>query len=140
MDTQKTPITCPQCRRVQTMKVPLKVNTLKDRGARERILSGALFSFVCTGCGYTAEVLPRGFLYQDPTRRLMVYLSPAGGEPLGGAQLPQSFARYRLRVVSDRVRLVEQILISDAGLDDRHVMIFKTQVKPAVDRLSLIHI
>ena len=80
------------------------------------------------------EVLPRGFLYQDPDARSMIYLSPSGGEPLGGAALPASFSPYRLRVVGDRVRLVEQILITDAGLDDRHVMLFKALMKPAVDR------
>lgn len=116
------------------MLVPLKVNTRHDRGAREGILSGSLFAFVCQGCRYTAEVLPRGFLYQDPDARRLIYLSPAGGAPLGGAPLPASFSHYRLRVVSDRVRLVEQLLIADAGLDDRHVMLFKALMKPAVDR------
>lgn len=134
MDTQKTPITCPSCATTATMHVPLKVNTRMDRGARQGILSGGLFAFVCQECGYTAEVLPRGFLYQDPDALRMVYLSPAGGEPMAGAPLPNSFSRYRLRVVADRVQLVEQILITEAGLDDRHVMLFKAVMKPAIDR------
>lgn len=133
MDTQKTPITCPQCSRAATMKVPLKVNTLRDRAARDGILSGSLFAFFCDGCGFSAEVLPRGFLYQDPTHRLMVYLSPSGEPATHNIQLPASFGDYRLRVVSDRVRLVEQILIREAGFEDRHVMLFKAQVKPTVD-------
>ncbi|MFT5680835.1 MAG: hypothetical protein ACI8RZ_001741 [Myxococcota bacterium] len=115
------------------MKVPLKVNTRHDQGAREGIFTGSLFAFFCDGCGFFAEVLPRGFLYQDPDHRLMVYLSPSGDPALSNIQLPPSFGDYRLRVVRDRVRLVEQLLIREAGLDDRHVMLFKAQVKPTVD-------
>jgi hypothetical protein len=133
MDTQKTPITCPQCSRSASMKVPLKVNTRRDRAARDGILSGSLFAFFCDGCGFSAEVLPRGFLYQDPALRLMVYLSPSGEPATHNIQLPASFGDYRLRVVSDRVRLVEQILIREAGFEDRHVMLFKAQVKSTVD-------
>lgn len=133
MDTQKTPITCPQCSRAATMKVPLKVNTRRDRGARDGIFSGSLFAFFCDGCGFSAEVLPRGFLYQDPGQRLMVYLSPRGEPATDNIQLPASFGDYRLRVVRDRVRLVEQILIREAGLEDRHVMLFKAQMKATID-------
>lgn len=128
MDTQPTPITCPQCSRVETMDVPLKVNTRLDPGARQGLLSGSLFAFVCSGCGYTAEVLPRGFLYQDPDNTLLLYLTPAAGTPPGG-RLPAQFADHRIRVVTGRVAAAEQVLIAEAGLDDRHVMLLKIRMK-----------
>jgi hypothetical protein len=64
----------------------------------------------------------------------MVYLSPQGEPVLSSIQLPASFSDYRLRVVSDRVRLVEQILIAEARLDDRQVLLFEALMKPTVDR------
>ena len=134
MDVQQTAITCPQCRTPAQLAVPLKVDAKADPEAREGILTGTLFAFVCAGCQFTAEVLPTGFLYIDTDRRFMGYLTPGGAEPLGGAPVPTTYTGYQMRVAQSRVQLVEKILIMEDSLDDRHIEILKGLVLPELNR------
>ncbi len=125
---------CPYCQ--ATIDVPYvdEVNIENEPTIKEKILSGAFFSYTCPTCGEHLPVVGP-LLYHDPTIPTMLYLIPPGfdtsTEKLDEMlELIQNIegdktSLYQARLVNSVDKLLEKIYIQDAKLDDRIVELVK---------------
>ena len=102
---------CARCGAKHSVEVPQSVNAANDPELKERVRSGALFTWSCPHCG-TLGLLRFPFLYHDPAERLMLVLT---SEAVNAEGLPEG---YTGRLVRTPGELIEKIKIFDAGLDD----------------------
>lgn len=102
---------CARCGAGHTAEVPQSVNAAASPELRERVRSGAFFTWNCPHCG-AANLLKFPFLYHDPQERLMLVLTDA---PVSADGVPEG---YTGRIVRSAGELIEKINIFDAGLDD----------------------
>ena len=65
-------VTCPECGNVQNFIVWQSLNGDLDSEAKQQLLDGTLFRFVCNKCGYTSHV-DYNLLYHDMTHKAMIY-------------------------------------------------------------------
>jgi hypothetical protein len=131
-------VTCPHCGHEQDFMRWDSVNVELNPELRQGILSGALFMFVCGGCGQRVEVA-YDMLYHDPVGRRMFWLRTAelmSREDAQAAVRAFGPARegYAFRIVLDRFALVEKILLVAAGLDDRVMELMKARLWDGLDR------
>ena len=118
-------IPCPKCQHRQDFTTWNSVNVDLDPSLRDRLLSGELTRFTCDRCQHSCEV-SYALLYHDMTRKLMVYIVTGGDTselstiPVGGMM-----KGYQFRIVTNRNQLVEKVRITEAGLDDRAMELFK---------------
>ncbi|MCR4824329.1 MAG: CpXC domain-containing protein [Bacteroidales bacterium] len=107
------PITtsCSRCGAEHTADIPQSVNAATSPELREKVRSGALFTWTCPHCG-TVNLLKVPFLYHDPAEHLMLVLTDA---PVNAEGVPEGYTGRQVRSVGD---LIEKIKIFDAGLDD----------------------
>lgn len=136
MSTQMTEeVGCPQCGAAVRTELWPGVNAAERPELRARVLDETLFDWRCPECGYRARfVYP--FLYHDPNRKFMVYLSPngCGCDPVDvDKEFPQ-LGGFLKRVVSSPEALKEKILIFEAGLDDFAVEVVKFALAGVLDR------
>ena len=104
-------IECSKCGARHTLEVPQSVNAAADPELKERVRSGALFTWSCPQCG-TLNLLNFPFLYHDPAEHLMIVLSET---PLGAEGVPEGYTGRQVRTPGD---LIEKVKIFDAGLND----------------------
>ena len=102
---------CSRCGAEHSAEVLQSVNAATDPDLKEKVRSGALFTWTCPHCG-TVNLLQFPFLYHDPAEHLMLVLTET---PLGAEGLPEGYTGRQVRSVGD---LLEKIKIFDAGLDD----------------------
>jgi rubredoxin len=136
MSTQITEeISCPQCGAAVKTELWPGVDAVRNPDLKARILDETMFDWKCPECGYAARFL-YPFLYHDPERKFMVYLSPNGDgckESDIEAKFPQ-LAGITKRLVSTPESLKEKILIFEAGLDDRAVELVKFALAGVLDK------
>lgn len=130
MSTQMTEeISCPQCGAAVKTELWPGVDAIRNPELRTRVLSESMFDWNCPECGYAARFL-YPFLYHDPERKFMIYLS-LNDEDCGNEtaeEIETKFPQYSglvKRLVSTPEALKEKILIFEAGLDDRAVELVK---------------
>ena len=102
---------CARCGAKHSVEVPQSVNAATHPELKEKVRSGALFTWSCPHCG-TLGLLRFPFLYHDPAERLMLVLTT---EPVNAEGLPEG---YTGRLVRSPGELIEKVKIFDAGLDD----------------------
>jgi len=124
-------IVCPECGKTQDFTIWLTLNGDLDPEAKQQLLDGTLFNFVCKNCGHKSNV-NYGLLYHDMTHKAMVYYVDEDSveqtqETMLDAQKKMGFdiSGYRKRVVTDRNSLREKAIIFEHGLDDRVIEIIK---------------
>ncbi|MCI1965570.1 MAG: CpXC domain-containing protein [Oscillospiraceae bacterium] len=136
MATQITEeISCPQCGAAVKTELWPGVDAAQNPDRKARVLNETMFDWSCPECGYTARFL-YPFLYHDPERNYMVYLSPNGGgcEEIDlEKEFPQLHGVAK-RLVTTPEALKEKILIFDAGLDDRAVELVKLALAGVLDQ------
>ena len=136
MSTQITEeISCPQCGAAVKTQLWPGVDAALNPELKARVLDETMFDWHCSECGYEARFL-YPFLYHDPERNFMVYLSPNGGgceEADVDAQFPQ-LTDVAKRLVTTPEALKEKVLIFEAGLDDRAVELVKLALSGVLDR------
>lgn len=124
-------LTCHQCGQKSDFTIWKSLNADLDPQAKEQLLEGSLFQFVCPYCGYQSMV-NYALLYHDMTHRVMVYYVAqeavaktqtlfADMENTTGIKLSD----YRKRIVISQNALREKALIFEYGLDDRIIEIIK---------------
>lgn len=137
MSTQMTEeISCPQCGAAVKTELWPGVDAVRNPELKARVLNETMFDWRCPECGYAARFL-YPFLYHDPNRKFMVYLSPNGGGSGEEADLEKEFpqlAGVSKRLVSTPEALKEKILIFEAGLDDRAVELVKFALSGVLNR------
>lgn len=127
-------LNCPICKRDHNAKLWRRIDVGAEKGAKEKLLKGEFFHFICPECGYASE-LHYGSLYVDRGIRELIYLAeekeaaPSEAEKAAEAAAADLSFRKRgdslLRIVHSAEDLREKLLIFDNGLDDRLVEICK---------------
>ncbi|WP_411675759.1 CpXC domain-containing protein [Caproicibacter sp.] len=127
MSTQITEeISCPRCGAAVKTELWPGADAARNPELKARVLDESMFDWKCPECGYAARFL-YPFLYHDPERKFMVYLSPTGDgcEAVSmESEFPQLTGVVK-RLVTTPESLKEKILIFEAGLDDRAVELVK---------------
>ena len=127
------PITCPNCKTEQKIKVWESVDIAKSPKEKAKIISGEFFQFKCKKCDFSAP-LAYNCLYSDIENKMLIWLIPeltdevkdklTTAETLkGDNEHPTN--DYIYRIVTTPNELKEKIMINDAGLDDRVVELLK---------------
>lgn len=138
MSTQMTEeISCPQCGAAVKTELWPGVDASQNPELRTRVLDETMFDWNCPECGYAARFL-YPFLYHDPKRGFMVYLSPNGGgcgceSADADSEFPQ-LAGLTKRLVATPEALKEKILIFEAGLNDYAVELVKLALAGVLDK------
>lgn len=141
MSAQKTyPIRCPQCGHEQTVDLYDSINVAQQPELKKALFENSLNRVTCESCDAGFRI-DKPLLYHDPDRNIIIHWMPDNGvtrdevidefdrcmEELRGS-LPEDMEHPRVRLVFDRVELVELIFIIEAGMDERVVEYIKYTV------------
>ena len=123
-------LTCPICKLEHEAPLFTVIDAGKDKEAREKLISGGFFEFVCPDCGYVTD-LRYNCLYVDGDIRELIYIAASGDEPEKDAVRASEGIPFcasgdsLMRIVSTADELREKLLIFENGLDDRLVEVCK---------------
>ena len=124
-------VTCPECGNVQNFIVWQSLNGDLNPEAKQQLLDGTLFRFVCSKCGYTSHV-DYNMLYHDMTHKAMIYYvkeefveQTIDAMTDAENKMGVAMSGYRKRIVTDQNTLREKAIIFEHGLDDRVIEIIK---------------
>ncbi len=145
------PVACPKCRQENQVEIHESI-TSHDRHLRDRLMSGALWTWRCTPCGHdNATTYP--LLYHDMRAWCLIYyldrevtedpniiarMVPA---PDQLTALRRFNATYRFRLCRTLDDLMEKLRLLDAGLDDRAVEYLKLRSRANANTqgLAMVH-
>jgi hypothetical protein len=129
-------MSCPRCGHLQTVEFYRSVNVTINPELRGELFGHGLNIATCERCGSTG-FLPVPMFYHDMALRFLILLdsTDALGDDtahifevfMGKGIVPPAYAsmiegahhQYRTRIVSTYDRMLEKILVFEAGLDDR---------------------
>jgi CpXC protein len=130
-------IRCPQCGRDQDVELYESINVQTAPELKQKLLANELNAVTCVQCKLTFRV-DKPLLYNDPERRLMIYLVPMAEADYEEGErqftdslhrlnhlLPDTVPAPEVALVFDRSELVERIFLSDAGLNPRIIEYIK---------------
>ncbi len=138
MSAQKTyPIRCPQCEHTQNVKLYDSVTVAQEPELKTALFENRLNRVQCEDCDAEFRI-DKPLLYHDADRNILIHWMPDTAvsrdeildefdksmEELRSA-LPDDIEPPRVRLVFDRVELVELIFIVEAGMDERVVEYIK---------------
>lgn len=142
MSAQKTyPIRCPKCGHKQSVELYDSINVSQQPELKQALFENRLNRIQCEDCDAEFRI-DKPLLYHDADRNILIHWMPAVGgvtreqildefdksmEELRSA-LPEDMEQPRVRLVFDRVELVELIFIIEAGMDERVVEYIKYTV------------
>lgn len=134
--TEVKKVVCLKCGKTTEVKLSTSINAAEDLNMRRELLSGRLFSFKCSACGYTGKLF-YPVLYNDPKNKFMVYLIPDVDRfQIADKDIEKDFDggvdNVRKRIVPDFNSFLEKIYIFECGLDDMAVEITKLAISNAV--------
>ena len=133
-------LTCPKCKTPHEAVLYHSVNIEEDPDLRVQLLSGRLNAVTCPSCGLTYRV-DKPVLYNDPERRIMIYLMPARLDQVPeledqfldmmksvGNVVPDDEKAPHFHLVLSRSELVERVFVIEAGLDPRVIEYLKYSI------------
>ena len=141
MSAQKTyPIRCPQCGHRQNVDLYDSINVAQQPELKKALFENSLNRVECEGCQANFRI-DKPLLYHDADRNILIRWMPDAGvtrdaildefdramEELRDS-LPEGVEQPRVRLVFDRVELVELIFMMEAGMDERVVEYIKYTV------------
>ncbi|QHI68323.1 CpXC domain-containing protein [Tichowtungia aerotolerans] len=141
MSAQKTyPIRCPQCGHKQNVELYDSINVAQQPELKKALFENRLNRVECSDCEASFRI-DKPLLYHDSDRNILIHWMPDTGvtrdeildefdkamEELRNA-LPEGMEQPRVRLVFDRVELVELIFMMEAGMDERVVEYIKYTV------------
>lgn len=134
--TEVKKVVCLKCGKTTEVKLSTSINAAEDISMRRELLSGRLFSFKCSACGYTGKLF-YPVLYNDTKNKFMVYLIPDVDRfQIADKDIEKDFEggvdNVRKRIVPDFNSFIEKIYIFECGLDDMAVEITKLAISNAV--------
>lgn len=134
--TEVKKVVCLKCGKTTEVKLSTSINAAEDLNMRRELLSGRLFSFKCSACGYTGKLF-YPVLYNDPKNKFMVYLIPDVDRfQIADKDIEKDFEggvdNVRKRIVPNFNSFLEKIYIFECGLDDMAVEITKLAIGNAV--------
>ena len=134
--TEVKKVVCLKCGKTTEVKLSTSINAAEDLNMRRELLSGRLFSFKCSACGYTGKLF-YPVLYNDPKNKFMVYHIPDVDRfQIADKDIEKDFDggvdNVRKRIVPDFNSFLEKIYIFECGLDDMAVEITKLAISNTV--------
>ncbi|MBE5780971.1 MAG: hypothetical protein E7328_04035 [Clostridiales bacterium] len=121
-------VACPHCGMENRMEKWESINTVLNPDAKEKLLTGELFTIHCEGCKKEFALL-YDFLYHDMEQKLMVFcMGNEEEDPFlllkkrTGEDCPEG---YEQRIVKDVRDLLEKVHLRTDGLDDRVMELVK---------------
>ncbi|MBI9021180.1 MAG: CpXC domain-containing protein [Verrucomicrobia bacterium] len=158
MSLAKTyPIHCPQCGHPQNVDLYDSINVAQEPALRTALLENRLNRVQCEACEANFRV-DKPVLYHDADRNILIHWMPDNAcsredildefdsamEELRAA-LPDDMEPPRVRLVFDRVELVELMFMIEAGMEERVVEYIKytihmqnmSRLPPATKQLLL---
>lgn len=141
MNIQKTyPIRCPECGHHQSVELYDSVNAAQQPELKKELFENRLNRVVCEDCDANFRI-DKPLLYHDTDRNILIHWMPDSGvtrdeildefdqtmEELRDS-LPEGMEQPRVRLVFDRVELVELIFMIEAGMEERVVEYIKYTV------------
>ena len=133
-------LTCPKCKTPHEAVLYHSVNVEEEPDLRVQLLSGRLNAVACPSCGLTYRV-DKPVLYNDPERRIMIYLMPARLDQVPeledqfldmmksvGNVVPDDEKAPHFHLVLSRSELVERVFVIEAGLDPRVIEYLKYSI------------
>ncbi len=129
-------VTCPKCKNKQPFTVWQSVNVTLEPALKQKLLDRSLITLKCEKCGHEVGV-EQELMYHDMDRKLMILRGKEDPEDTLtealGAIAATVQAEYTFRFVDSINELIEKVLISDAGLDDRVVEVVKSLLLERID-------
>jgi len=138
MSAQKTySIRCPKCDHTQTVELYDSINVAQEPELKKALFENRLNRVVCEDCDASFRI-DKPVLYHDADRNILIHWMPdnvvsrdkildefdKSMEELRDA-LPEGMEHPRVRLVFDRVELIELIFMVEAGMDERVVEYIK---------------
>ncbi len=131
-------VKCPHCGKTSEFTVWDSINTDIDPDMEKAVRDRSAFLFHCPECG-DETYFDYGFLYHNMTSKIMIQYADSdemAEEFLDAIKESENMEMledivnndYTVRVVRSRNRLIEKLMIFDAGLDDRIIEIYKFMV------------
>ena len=141
MSAQKTySIRCPQCNHTQNVELYDSINVAQQPELKKALFENRLNRVVCEDCEASFRI-DKPLLYHDSDRNILIHWMPDNvmsrdeildefDKSMEGLReaLPEGVEPPRVRLVFDRVELVELIFIVEAGMDERVVEYIKYTV------------
>lgn len=138
-------VCCPACCEESAFRICTKADICANPELKERIFSRDLFRFECPECGEEILVAYDCTLV-DSDRRLIVALVADGGEDREDTAARLSVNGYTLRIVRTINQFVEKLALSEDGIDDRIVEMYKIMLedqfeeeRPGADALGIFY-
>lgn len=127
-------LVCPECNEKFNAYIYTSINVQLDKEMKNKVLSGKLFDMECTHC-HAKFHIPYPVLYHDMEKKLLIQFTEEKDlEPvktiLKNANVGED---YTVRIVDNERDWIEKILISDSGLDDRIMELYKLLVLSQYD-------
>lgn len=141
MSVQKTySIRCPQCGHKQNVELYDSINVSHQPELKNRLFENRLNRIKCEDCAANFRI-DKPLLYHDPDRNILIHWMPDHAvsrdeildefdksmDELHDA-LPDGMEPPRVRLVFERVELVELIFLVEAGMEERVVEYIKYTV------------
>lgn len=126
---KKIKLVCPECNKEFNTDIYTSINVQLDKDMKTKILSGKLFDIECEHC-HAKFHIPYPVLYHDMEKKLLIQYTEekdleSSKDVLKKANVD---ADYTVRIVDNERDWIEKILISDSGLDDRIMELYKLLV------------
>lgn len=150
-------IHCPQCGHPQDVKLYDSINVVQEPALKTALLENCLNRVQCEGCDTSFRV-DKPVLYHDADRNILIHWMPATScsrddvldefdsamEEMRAA-FPDDMEPPRVRLVFERVELVELMFMIEAGMEERVVEYIKytihtqnmSRLPPATKQLLL---
>ena len=141
MSTRKNyNIRCPQCSQAQNVELYDSIHVAQEPELKKALFENRLNRVTCEDCDAEFRI-DKPLLYHDADRNILIHWMPDVGitrdeildefdksmEELRNS-LPEELEPPRVRLVFDRVELVELIFMVEAGMDERVVEYIKYTV------------
>jgi len=138
MSAQKTySIRCPKCDHSQNVELYDSINVAQEPELKKALFENRINRVVCVECAASFRI-DKPVLYHDTDRNILIHWMPdnvvsrdkildefdKSMEELRDA-LPEGVEHPRVRLVFDRVELIELIFMVEAGMDERVVEFIK---------------
>ena len=122
-------LVCPECNKKFNANIYTSINVQLDEGMKNKVLNGNLFDIECSHC-HSKFHIPYPVLYHDMEKKLLIQFTEEKDlEPVKTVlENAKADADYTVRIVDNERDWIEKILISDSGLDDRIMELYKLLV------------
>ncbi len=138
-------VTCPTCAHKETFSYWVTINIDINPELNEKLIHNELNVYTCSQCGHRVHI-EDALLYHNMKNRYMIWHIPTQNiekeleeknemldVPGGMGDIGQS---YTLRIVNERIDLLEKVMILDHRYDDRIIEAMKVVLKMQLAKQS----